>query len=199
MQLKEQKELQLCRYFSWGKVVEVLEAELGHRQQPRPAGEVREWEIEGKLFKLGASLGQELQDQITGVIAEHLDAFAWSSADMLGIDPDFLCHSLTMDNRVRPIVYRRRKFNEERHLIIKMETQKLLNVDHIREIQYHEWLANVVLVQKANGKWRMCVDFIDMNKACPKDSYPLPNINSLVDNASGCRLLSFLNAFSGDN
>jgi len=52
------------------------------------------------LFKLGASLGQELQDQIVEVIARHLDAFAWSSADMPGIGPDFLCHRLNMDSRV---------------------------------------------------------------------------------------------------
>jgi len=75
----------------------------------------------------------------------------------------------------------------------------MLKVDHIREIQYPEWLANVVLVKKANGKWRMCVDFTNLNKACPKDSYPLPNIDALVDSASGCRLLSFLDAFSGYN
>ena len=67
--------------------------------------------------------------------------------------------------------------------------KKLLSVDHIWEIQYPECLANVVLVKKANGKWRMCVDFTDLNKACPKDSYPLPSINALVDSASGCRLL----------
>ena len=75
----------------------------------------------------------------------------------------------------------------------------MLNVGHIREIQYPEWLANVVLVKKANGKWKMCVDFTDLNKACPKDSYMLPSIDTLVDNASGCRLLSFLDAFSGYN
>jgi len=79
------------------------------------------------------------------------------------------------------------------------ETEKLLRVDHIREIQYPEWLANMVLVKKASGKWRMCVDFTDLNKACPKDSYPLPSIDGLVDNASGCRLLSFLDVFSGYN
>jgi len=108
-----------------GKVVEVLEVELVHRQRPGPTGDVREREIEGMLFKLGTSIGQELQDQIARVIARHLDAFAWSSTDMPGIDPDFLCHRLTMDNRVRPIVQRRRKFNEEKRLIIKTETQKL--------------------------------------------------------------------------
>ena len=69
----------------------------------------------------------------------------------------------------------------------------------MREIQYPEWLSNVVLVKKANGKWRMCVDFTYMNKACPKYSYPLPNIDALVDSASGCKMLSFLDAFSGYN
>ena len=79
------------------------------------------------------------------------------------------------------------------------ETRKLLNAGHIWEIQYPEWLANVVLVKKANGKWRMWVDFTDLNKACPKDSYPLPSIYVLVDNASGCKMLSFLDVFSGYN
>jgi len=75
----------------------------------------------------------------------------------------------------------------------------LLSAGHIREIQYPEWLANVDLVKKANRKWRMCVDFKDLNKAYPKDFNPLPSINALVDSASGCWLLSFLDAFSGYN
>jgi len=104
-----------------------------------------------------------------------------------------------MDPQVRPVRQRRRKFNKERRQVIKEETKKLLSADHIWEIQYHEWLTNVVLVKKANGKWWMCVDFTDLNKACPKDSYPLPSIDALVDSASGCRLLSFLDAFSGYN
>jgi len=91
-----------------------------------------------------------------------------------------------MDPLVRPVRQRRRKFNEERRQVIKEETKKLLSVGHI---QYPEWLANMVLVKKANGKWRMCVDFTDLNKACPKDSYPLPSIDALVDSASGCKML----------
>ena len=105
----------------------------------------------------------------------------------------------SMDATVCPVRQRRRKFNEERQLVVKDETQKLLSAGHIREIQYPEWLTNVVLVKKANGKWRMCVDFTDLNKACPKDSYPLPNIDALVDSASGSKVLSFLDAFSGYN
>ena len=87
------------------------------------------------------------------VISRHLDAFAWSASDMSGIDPDFLCHHLSMDATVCPVRQRRRKFNEERQQVVKDETQKLLSAGHIREIQYPEWLANVVLVKKANGKW----------------------------------------------
>ena len=64
---------------------------------------------------------------------------------------------------------------------------------------YPDWLANVVMVKKANGKWRMCVDFTDLNKACPKDSYPLPRIDQLVDSTAGHKLLSFMDAFSRYN
>ena len=62
-----------------------------------------------------------------------------------------------------------------------------------------EWLANVVMVKKASGKWRMCVDFTDLNKACPKDSYPLPRVDVLVDSTARHQLLSFMDAFSGYN
>ena len=64
---------------------------------------------------------------------------------------------------------------------------------------YPKWLANVVLVKKANGKWRMCVDFTDLNKACPKDNFPLPRIDQLVDSTTGHKLLTFMDAFSGYN
>ena len=64
---------------------------------------------------------------------------------------------------------------------------------------YLEWLANVVMVKKNNGKWRMCVDFIDLNKAYPKDRFPLPKIDQLVDSIVGHKVLSFMDAFSGYN
>jgi len=174
-------------------------AESVRDKQPQPVDNVVERQIGGKVFKLGRLLSLEEQEEVAVVISRHLDAFAWTASDMLGIDPYFLCHHLTMDTRVRPVRQRRRKFNEERCLVVKEETQKLLSSGHIRDIQYPEWLANVVLVKKENGKWRMCVDVTDLNKACPKDSYPLPNIDALVDSASGCKMLSFLDAFSGYN
>jgi len=177
----------------------VARAESARERRPEPVGNVVERHIGGKMFKLGKSLDQTEQDQVARVIACHLDAFAWSASDMPGIDSNFLCHRLTMDPKVRPVCHRRRKLNEERCLVVQEETKKFLNAGHIREIQYPEWFANMVLVKKANGKWRMCVEFTDLNKASPKDSYPLPSIDALVDNASGCRMLSFLDAFSRYN
>ena len=69
----------------------------------------------------------------------------------------------------------------------------------IREVEYPEWLANVVLVKKVNGKWRLCIDFTDVNRVCPKDSFPLPRIDLIVDATANHELLSFMDAFSGYN
>jgi hypothetical protein len=73
----------------------------------------------------------------------------------------------------------------------------LLDAKVIREVQFITWLANIVIVKKMNGKWRMCIDFIDLNKTCPKDNFPLPRIDTLVDQAAGSEMLSFLDCFSG--
>ena len=79
------------------------------------------------------------------------------------------------------------------------EVEKLLTANFIREVFYPDWLANVVMVKKNTGKWRMCVDFTDLNKACLKDSFPLPRIDQLVDSTAGHKLLIFMDAFSGYN
>jgi hypothetical protein len=83
--------------------------------------------------------------------------------------------------------------------VIAEEVEKLLKARFIREVYYPDWLANVVLVKKSSGKWRMCIDFTNLNQACPKDSFTLPRIDMLVDSTSGHRLLSFMDAFSGYN
>jgi hypothetical protein len=84
-------------------------------------------------------------------------------------------------------------------MAIAKEVAKLLKASFIEEMYYPDWLANVVLVKKSNGKWRICVDFTDLNKACSEDSFPLPRINLLVDSTAGYGLLSFMDAFSGYN
>ena len=118
---------------------------------------------------------------------------------MPGIDPSVITHRLNVYSSSKPVRQKKRVFASERDNAIKEEVQKLTAAKFILEVYYSDWLANVVMVKKANGKWRMCVDFTDLNKACPKDCYPLPCINQLVDSRAGHKLLSFMIAFSGYN
>ena len=90
-------------------------------------------------------------------------------------------------------------FAPERDNAIKEEVHKLMAAKFIREVYYLDWLANIVMVKKANGNWRKCVDFTNLNKACPKDNYPLSRIDQLVDSTASHKLLSFIDAFSGYN
>ena len=104
-----------------------------------------------------------------------------------------------MDPERKPVQQRRRVFAPEWNQAITDEVSKLLSAGFIQEVYYPDWLANIVLVKKANGKWRMCVNFTDLNKTCPKDSFPLPRIDQLVDFTTGHKLLTFMDAFSRYN
>ncbi|XP_022891754.1 uncharacterized protein LOC111406594 [Olea europaea var. sylvestris] len=106
-------------------------------------------------------------------------------------------HRLGVLPGAKPVKQKKMNLTSERQKVAKTEVKKLLLVGFIREVQYPEWLAKIVLVKKSNGKWRMCVDYIGLNKACPKDSYPLSRIDHLVDATSGHERFSFLDAFSG--
>nr|KYP38741.1 hypothetical protein KK1_039990 [Cajanus cajan] len=99
---------------------------------------------------------------------------------MPGIDADFICHRLAIHKEARSVAQRKRKVGGKRREAIVTETQNLLNAGFIREVRYTTWLTNVVLVKKSSGKWRMCVDYTDLNKACPKDLYPLLSIDRLI-------------------
>ncbi|KAJ9542421.1 hypothetical protein OSB04_028927 [Centaurea solstitialis] len=118
---------------------------------------------------------------------------------MVGIDPSIISHKLNVDPTIKPIKQKRRKFAPERNKVINDEVDNLLKTGKIREVKYPEWLANVVVVQKKNGKWRVCIDFTDLNKACPKDPFPLPHIDAMVDATAGHDLLTFMDAYSGYN
>ena len=118
---------------------------------------------------------------------------------MPGIDPSVIVHRLNVNPASSPIQQKKRVFAQKRDKAIAEEVRKLLEAGFIREVYYSDWLANVVMVKKSNGKWRMCIDFTDLNRACPKDSYPLPWIDTLVDSTARHELLSFMDAFSGYN
>jgi hypothetical protein len=98
---------------------------------------------------------------------------------------------------VRPKKQRLRKISDEKTEAAKAEVHHLLEANFIEPIAYPTWLANVVMVQKKSGKWRMCIDFTSLNKACPKDNFPVPRIDKIVDSAAGCEVMSLLDCFSG--
>ena len=170
--------------------------------QPEPSEELEPVSLDDDrehLAYIDSKLVKDLKGLLTQFLRQNRDVFAWTQADMGGIDPTVITHRLNTNPSFKPIKQKRRSFAPERQKAINEEVGKLLQAGAIREVEYPEWLANVVLVKKANGKWRLCIDFTDINKACPKDSFPLPRIDLIVDATTGHELLSFMDAFSGYN
>ncbi|KAK1411206.1 hypothetical protein QVD17_37752 [Tagetes erecta] len=139
----------------------------------------------------------DIEQDLISFLKRIKSTFAWKHEDMTGISKDIITHKLSVDPSFRPIHQQRRKYAPERNVVIQEEVDRLLRAGMIREVKYPKWLANVVVVQKKNGKWRVCVDFTDLNKACPKDPFPLPHIDSKVDVAAGHELLTFMDASYG--
>jgi hypothetical protein len=127
----------------------------------------------------------------------NLDVFAWIPSDMKGIPREVVEHKLNIKPGSKPVKQCLRCFNDEKCKEIGEEIMKLFSEGFIREVFHPEWLANPVLVKKKNKKWRMCVDYTNFNKACPKDPFPLPRIDQVVDSTAGCKTLCFLDAYSG--
>ena len=150
-------------------------------------------------IRIGATLSGKVKEAIVELLKRNKKSFAWSAADMPGIDPHIICHELNVDPSFKPVKQKRRKLGAERAKAVNDEVDKLLKIGSIREVQYPDWLANTVVVKKKNGKDRVCIDFTDLNKACPEESFPLPHIDRLVESTAGNELLSFMDAFSGYN
>ena len=106
-----------------------------------------------------------------------MDIFTWTHSNMAGINPEHASHKLNIIPSTRPVRQKVRRFHSDRHQVIQAEVDNLLKVGFIMEIKYSKWLANVVVVPKKGGKWRVCVDYTDLNEACPKDSFSLPRID----------------------
>lgn len=92
---------------------------------------------------------------------------------MPSIDPEVIVHKLNICKATRLVRQKRRNFTVKQNKAVADEINKLLEVKFVKEVHYPEWLSNIVLVKKSNGKWRVCVNFTDLNKVCPKNSFPL--------------------------
>ncbi|XP_075492418.1 uncharacterized protein LOC142530465 [Primulina tabacum] len=133
---------------------------------------------EGKKARVEEEGGRIVEKREVHFVAEEEHEMI---EELTGISPLISEHQLNILPGSHPVKQKKRHFGPEKDKVIDEQVKELLKAGHIREIQFPTWLSNVVLVPKSIERWRMCVDFCDLNKACPKDHYPLPRIDQLVD------------------
>ena len=129
------------------------------------------------LTNISSLLTPEETRNMQNALRKNHDIFAWAHSDMKGIHPSITSHRLNVLQTVRPIRQKVRRFHPNIQEIIRNEVDKLLEARFIREVDYPNWLANVVVVYKKEDKWRVCIDYTNLNNACLKDSFPLPRSN----------------------
>jgi hypothetical protein len=145
-----------------------------------------------RAVTIGAHLNPEEEKELIQFLNKNKDVFA-----LQGVDRDIIEHALETDERITPKKQKLRKMSEEKVKVVEAEVQRLQDAKVIREVKYPVWLSNTVPVKKKNEKWRMCVDFTDLNKACKKDDFPLERVDKIVDDAANSEMLSLLDIFSG--
>ena len=126
-----------------------------------------------KFFQVGAQLSSQEKKELLAFLRMNIDVFAWNAYEAPRIDPDFICHHLNVNPAILPRKQPPLCSSKEHSNAIKEKVNKLKQAGAINEVFYLEWLANTVVVKKKNGKWRVRVDFTNLNKACPKDSFPM--------------------------
>ena len=151
-----------------------------------------------RFFLVGSQLPESEKTELLDLLVENKAVFAWTPYEMPAIDPTVMCHKLKVDPSHKPVLQKPPRTGVPQTEAVIEEVQKLLEAGSIREVHYPQWLANTVVVKKKTGKWRVCVDFTDLNKAYPKDSFPLPKIDQLIDTTAGHDRISFLDAYCLD-
>ncbi|KAL6199549.1 hypothetical protein ACLB2K_029333 [Fragaria x ananassa] len=127
------------------------------------------------------NLSTEERKHLVELLKEFSDVFAWNYEEMPRLNLSLVCHTLNVEPGAKPVVQARRNYHKEDEVQIKQEIEKLLACGFIKSVKHPTWLANIVPVKKKNGQVRICIDYRDLNKACPKDEFPLPNMDMLID------------------
>ncbi|GJZ22268.1 hypothetical protein Tco_0559307 [Tanacetum coccineum] len=146
---------------------------------------------------IGGTLSTEGRTELCSLLKKNLDIFVWQPSDMIGVPRSVVEHRLNIREGYSPVRQKKRGQAPERLKAIQAEVQKLVEAGIMGEVYYYDWLSNPVMVKKHDGSWRMCVDFTDLNKACPQDCYPLPEINWKVESLCGYPFKCFLDAYKG--
>ncbi|KAG9442525.1 hypothetical protein H6P81_018379 [Aristolochia fimbriata] len=167
-------------------VDELKKVDLGTTEDPRPT------------FLCASPLAEE-EVEYMSLLREYRDIFAWNYTEMPGLDPRVAVHKLAVHPSVRPVKQSQRRFRPELVPKIEKEVDKLIAANFIREVKYPSWIANIVPVKKKTGQIWVCIDFRNLNTACPKDDFPFPITELMVDATTGHEALSFMDGSSGYN
>ncbi|GJU82296.1 reverse transcriptase domain-containing protein [Tanacetum coccineum] len=150
-----------------------------------------------QTIMIGSNLTKKTRSKLCNLLQRSMDIFAWTPTDMTGVPRQIAEHKLNVRKGCQPVRQKKRGQAAERNVAINDEVSKLVKAEIMREVHYHDWLSNPVMVKKSDNSWRMCVDFKDLNKACPKDGYPLPEIDWKVESLCGFPFKCFLDAYKG--
>ena len=150
-----------------------------------------------RFFQIGAQLPLLEREQLVAFLRKNVDVFTWDAYETSRVDPNFICHHLNVNPSITLKRQPPRHPSREHAEAIRNEMTKLKQARAINEVFYPQWLANMVVMKKKTRKWRVCVDFTDLNKACLKDLFPMSRIDQLVNATVSHPRMSFLDAFQG--
>jgi hypothetical protein len=149
---------------------------------------------------INKNLKADYKLKLIELLKEYVDIFAWEYHEMPGLSRELVEHRLPIKSGFRPFKQQARRFNPKMYDRIKEEIDRLLKANFIRPCRYADWISNIVPVEKkGSGKLRVCIDFRDLNRATPKDEYPMPIADMLINDASGHKVISFLDGNVGYN
>nr|XP_009798143.1 PREDICTED: uncharacterized protein LOC104244429 [Nicotiana sylvestris] len=148
---------------------------------------------------VSALLTTDEENTYVEILKEYRDVFAWSYKEMPGLDPKLAVHHLAVKKGARSVKQAQRRFRPELIPSIDAKVNKLIEAGFIREVKYPSWISSIVPVKKKNGQIRVCVDFRDLNNACPKDEFPLPILELMIDATTEYEAMSFMDGSSGYN
>jgi hypothetical protein len=165
---------------------ELEEIEIGPGDKPQPTF-------------ISKKLDPSLRESMIASLKDYSDCFAWDYTEMLGLDRSIVEHRLPLKKGFRPFQQWAREMRTKVLEEVKKEIEKMLEAGFIRPCRYAEWISSIVPVQKKDDWWWVCVDFRDLNRATPKDEYPMSVVETLINAAAGNKILSFMDGNAGYN
>jgi hypothetical protein len=174
------------------------EAPVEYKKAIEPEGEFKKVPLDPRVpdrtVCIGAKVSQQEQAELLAFLDKNNVVFAWWTSDLVGVSRDIIEHWLQVNPSTKTKKKKLCKMSKEKVKAMKANVQRLLDAGFIREVAYPQWLANVVMVKKKNGKWWMCMD---LNKCCPKDDFCLARIDKIIDSTTGFEMMVLLDCFSG--